>query len=563
MKHRSILSAPKPTQNTQVAAQRAKKVVVQQDSLVVRNVPVPTVVWHGPVFKYLNMTDLARFSRVSRCAYHTVKSFEQTPMWYRRKLLAENLVPEHLIVAAELAGIQVQYDTLYRLSHTAAHIFFDLHRMPVSDPWPMAAMCADVKWLNEQYPHHQWLQLTDATRVSAVDYLAFAGKFRILKKLKLDANSLNPFQRANLMYFAALGGDPVTIGSVKKLLSYKTIEPIKCLLKEHPSILFILSEGGHLELLQYYLKTWPKNCKIDYEQLALTAAEHGHFGVYDFIAAAHKVPTNAQNWKRQMIAHFAAQFGDVDRLEKLQQKDPSTMRAEDTQHQTPLHYACMGGQLAVLRQFSDVKTMSSVTKTYKESHLHYAMLKKQTTLIKPLIDDYKNCPTSANLIKRTPLHNCAIAGGWDAFKTLLTLCDKGFLESLQQPKVILLAVDYMQMAFVDQYLATYPASEELFLELACSTMKTMSIFVVKHMVDKHDVQLRLTNDAGQTPLHLVANDIVKKRFVHLMPFIQQVIEEFGIDLIDIADNNGKTVRQIMFDFNGTQYDATKENTLAF
>jgi len=552
----TIKSKVSRQRNASLAAAALPEIAEPRPELALSGIMLPRGAWYS-LFRNFEMGDLARFSRSCRGANVLYKDYLQDEIGARQVILFQGIVPKHLLLSAEKRGIKLNYRLLRKLSRISPAVFNELHKLPASAPWPLAAICGDIQWL-QQHLAEELLSKFSIDEMQVLHYMAFGGQYKSVEYM-LSNHLVTPQELAadqkRIIYYAALGGDEDTLNYLSQQHKFDLTQQLQLNLDRF-NILQPLAAGGHLKLLWAYIEHHRlriADAVTHVNNLFMTAASQGHFEVCDFLTASHQENPMQKNICNQTLAHFAARYGDLPRLIKLLLLEPALQTLEDSHALTPFDYCIVGGHLKMLEflVFDRDITHRRIDSSRQDSYLHLACQYRQVHLIEPLVKKYHIPVDIQNVFQQTPLTYCAFSGSWECANKLLQLAPKINPLGLDQHEMSIHfhAVEYGQIFFLEQVIKTFGGLNPKSKDGANNTplhfaFKSFSRFVVRYIHNNFCDDVCVINNRRDYPINFAAISINNENFSQAWPFILAVAKFYTDEIMDYTPTHGKSIRRL-------------------
>lgn len=337
---------------------------------------------------------------------------------------------------------------------------------------------------------------------------------------------------------------------------------------ENNTAAHLAAQKGNVQIIEQLIKSSVfdieniaslKNSNLD-TPLHLSAKE-GHAKVVSLLLQTcngYQIATLDQNLQGHAPIHLAAFKGHLAVLQQIINAEPqnasiSAVNARDKLNKTPLHLACVNGNVKVveylLAKGSDVNACEFQNKT----PLHFATMTAQVEVIQLLLDCGAD-PLAIDYKRRTPLSIASVNSG--GIRTVLTNCmffralEHGDLWELQEAAGAGASIERLRNFMGDT--AIHIASREGYLDIlkwihsknislklrnyngeepihvGC---KAGQLEIVKYLLSHEPLLSKSVSGEGDTPLHIVAREGLE----NLIPLLVQ----HGAEL-EHTNGNGNT-----------------------
>lgn len=517
---------------------------------------LPRGAWYS-LFNQLAMDDLARFSRTCTSTNILFKEYLNDEMGARHRLLFLEIIPIHLLFSGERRAMQLNYQLLLKLHRISPAIFNELYKMPANAAWPLAAICGDINWLVQNLGE-ELLREFATNEMTVLHYLVFGGQHLCIEYLlnnHLVSHTQLQADQMRMIYYAALGGNEATLSYLSQQLRFDLTQMLHINLDRF-NILQPLAAGGHIKLLQGYLEH--QKLKIAegatrVNSLFMTAASEGHFEVCDLLKNSYQENPTQKNRCNQTQAHFAAQYGDLKRLQALFLQNTMLQTQEDSHGLTPFDYCIVGGHLKLLEKLIFAKdiTHRQICDYLLDSYLHLACQYRQTHLLEPLVRKYRIPVGKLNKYNRSAFFYCAMSGSLACFNKLRELDNTVSPLTLDRFEISLYfqAIQSGQMFFLEQLIAIFgplspDSTDQVKNTLAHFAFKSFSRYVVNHIYNNFNDNVCITNALDEYPINSAAKTITHENYSYAWPFIKEVTAFYQPNILDYQPQVGKPLRQL-------------------
>ena len=336
-------------------------------------------------------------------------------------------------------------------------------------------------------------------------YSAFHGQKRIVEYLldeeRFDVESKNKFENTPLHRAARQGHLRV----VKYLVEEKKSDLMAaCVWRRTP--LHNACKTGQLEVVKYLMNDprVDKSAKdsVQHQTPLQLAAEYGTVKVVQYMM---ENGVDREEPGPYTLLHLAAYGGKLDIVQHLIQRRKYNPMIRDKDEKTPLHSACVNGELKVVKYLLEEceVEISNCDNRYQESPLGSAAKCGQMKVVKYLVEE-RNCIIEHGLNNQnTALHSAAWGGALNVVKYFIDKrkCNPSWAG---------------RKGRMPLHTACYNGKRE----------------VVDYLVDQHNVEVSCRDHDGATPLHLATKG------GHL-PLVKQLVRKHKCDHTS-RDNAGKT-----------------------